>query len=228
MEKCNLYNTCKPEIREKCIPESCPKLFKINMLYSEAGFEPYQRVTPTLIVDECDYEAFGKLAEIRNNIVNFVNDGKNLFIHSRICGNGKTTCAIALVQNYFKRIWPKASIECHALFINVPRYLSALKDAINLGASDYLIRIKENVIKADIVIWDDIATKVASDYDIEQILNVVDARINAGKSNIFTSNLTIEEMKRTVGLRLASRISMSTDIEFKGPDRRNQKGKGII
>lgn len=38
-----------------------------------------------------DVETFKELQDIKNNIVDFVNQGKNLFIYSSSVGNGKTT-----------------------------------------------------------------------------------------------------------------------------------------
>lgn len=216
--QCWLYNNCN---HIHCEDAYCPRAFKLDALYNSAGFEMVQRSHPNFVVDDCDLDKFKQLNDIRKNILNFVNTGSNLFIHSHICGNGKTSWALTLVQAYFDKIWRTASLDCHALFINVPRYLAALKDSINYGPSEYIKLIKTNLASADIVIWDDIATKAASDYDIEQLLSAIDARYSMGKANIFTSNLNIEEMKHTVGLRLASRISSSIDIEFKGIDKRS-------
>ena len=77
--------------------------------------------------------------------------------------------------------------------------------------------------KADIVIWDDVAATKLSDYDIMQLLTILDERIDCGKTNIYTSNITsMRLLESVIGSRLASRIwNNSTIIEFKGKDRRN-------
>src|SRR5574344_1121260 len=41
-----------------------------------------------------------------------------LMVYSTNCGNGKTSWSLRLVQAYFNKIWPKASLTCKALFIN--------------------------------------------------------------------------------------------------------------
>ena len=117
-------------------------------------------------------------------------------------------------------MWLKSSLRCRALFINVPRFLLSLKENIS-ERSDYVAHIKENILTCDIVIWDDIATKQTSIFESEHLYSMIEARIAEGKSNIFTSNLTAEEMHKALGDRLYSRIvNLSQDIELKGSDKR--------
>jgi len=77
---------------------------------------------------------------------------------------------------------------------------------------------------ADVVVWDDIASTKLSDYDIQQLLTLIDARVSEGLSNIYTGNITSHEaLTKAVGDRLASRIwNLSTLVEFKGKDRRDE------
>ena len=128
------------------------------------------------------------------------------------------------MQSYFNRIWATSDLVCKGLFINVPRYLLAIKDDIN-NKNDYANYIKNNVYGADIVIWDDIGTKVATSFEHENLLSIIDYRILNGKSNIYTSNISCNELKEIVGDRLYSRIINNSDtIEFHGKDKRS----GII
>ena len=81
--------------------------------------------------------------------------------------------------------------------------------------------IKENVLTADLVIWDEIGTKEFTQFEHENILNLINARIDAGKSNIYTSNLSVDELRDAVGDRLYSRIILcSNDVPFVGLDKR--------
>lgn len=75
--------------------------------------------------------------------------------------------------------------------------------------------------KADLVIWDDIATKTGSDYEINKLLSLIDGRYAKGKANIYTSNLNSAEINIALGSRLRSRICQaSTDVELQGGDKR--------
>ena len=225
MCNCWLKDNCK---QLHCKDEGgCLILFKLNYLYEQANISEKLRKHVDLRIDAdgTDYKEFIKLKEIQDDIVNFVERGKQLYIHSSIAGNGKTSWSLRLVQAYFKKIWLKTELRCRALFINVPSFLLALKDNIS-NKNDYVRHIKENIFNADLVIWDDIGTKSATQFEHENLLSMIDQRIGSGKCNIFTSNLNDAEMHEALGDRLASRIcNLGINIEFKGGDKRNICGK---
>ena len=161
-----------------------------------------------------------KLSSIEKNIEKFVENGENLYLHSKICGNGKTEWALRLLQSYIGKIWYKSDLRCRVLFISVSRYLLALKDNIS-NTNDYANHINKNVLDADIVVFDDLATKGATTFELEHLLSIVDCRINNNKTNIYTSNASGEELREKIGDRLYSRIvNMSVNIELFGADKR--------
>ena len=134
-----------------------------------------------------------------------------------------TSWALRLCQAYLDQIWIQSKLECRVLFVSVPKLLLSLKDNIS-EKNEYASYIKENVLKADLVVWDDIASKSASEFEAENLFSMIDARIGAGKSNIYTSNLTQSELHECMGDRLASRVcTASLDIEFHGKDKRGIK-----
>lgn len=200
----------------------CLRRYKLNYLYNEALIPLVRRRNETLYLDKdgSDEEAFDFLKEIETNILKYKDEGFNLYIHSTICGNGKTSWALKLVQAYFNKIWAKSPLECRALFINVPQFLLALKDNIN-EKSEYIEHIKENVYKADIVIWDDIGNKSITQFEGDNLLSIIDNRMNNGKCNIYTSNLNDVEFHQFLGDRLSSRIiNSSYEVELNGADKR--------
>lgn len=212
----------KDECNQKDCDTFCMRLFKLDYLYKEALISNQQRKHVALYIDAdgTDESVFIKLKNIEENIEDFIAQGKNLYIHSTNTGNGKTSWALRFIQAYFNKTWLKSSLRCKALFINVPRLLLALKENIS-DKSDYVTHIKSNIITADIIIWDDIATKQTTTFESEHLYSMIEARIAEGKSNIFTSNLTAEEMHNSLGDRLYSRIvNLSQDIELKGADKR--------
>lgn len=204
----------------------CLKLFKLDKLYTLALVPINMRTHQVLSLDAdgTDRTEFVWLREYESNIISNIADGKNLYIHSSTCGNGKTAWAIRLLQRYLEGIWWKSDIECKALFISVPRYLLALKDNIS-NENDYASHIQKYVLNADLVVWDDIATKTATPFEAENLLSIIDARMNNGKANIFTSNLSVSDMTDCMGPRITSRIvNFSTNIEFHGKDKRALRG----
>lgn len=220
---CNLYkdNTCPHE------NDFCMRQYKIDYLLDQALLSSAQKQRKALLLDvnKRDLEAFSELNTIKNNIVSFTNNGNNIYIYSKIPGNGKTSWAIKLIQAYVYKIWPESKLTCRVLFINVPKFLIALKASIS-NQSDYIDHINKYVNSADIVIWDDIGTKVATEFEHEHLLSLIDSRLLDNKSNIFTSNIIPNDLSGFVGDRLASRIiNTSKTVEFLGADKRGLRVK---
>lgn len=200
----------------------CYRFYKLDYLYNNAFVSMQQRKHLDLRVDAdgSDIEAFSQLKKIENDIENFIAEGKGLYIYSNQAGCGKTSWCLRLLQAFFNKIWIKSKLECRGLFINVPRLLLALKENLS-EKSDYIEHIKENILTADIVIWDDIGTKVITSFESENLLSMIDARISLGKSNFFTSNLSEQELHESLGDRLYSRIVGSSNVfKFVGSDKR--------
>lgn len=219
MSTCFLRGICNGK---DCDKDFCLRKYKMDSLYSAALMTESQKKHIALRVDEdgTDLEQFKQLAAIEQDIVNFVNSGKNLYLHSANCGNGKSSWSIRLVQAYFNKIWVRSEPKCRALFISVPRFLLALKESIS-NRSPYIDYIKENVLDADLVIWDDISHHTSTDYEITNLLSLIETRLCNGKSNIYTSNCRPQVLASCLEARLASRIAnLSTVIELCGSDKR--------
>ena len=220
MSTCFLREVCNGK---DCQSDFCLRKYKMDSLYSAALMTDSQKKHIILRVDEdgTDLEQFKQLAAIEQNIMSFVSEGKNLYLHSANCGNGKSSWSLRLTEAFFNKIWARTEVKCRALFISVPRFLLALKDNIS-SKNSYVEYIKENVLDADLVIWDDIAAKMGSEFELTHLLNIIDNRLALGKSNIYTSNLNRQQLYIALGERLTSRIAnMSIDIELFGSDKRN-------
>ena len=200
----------------------CVKNFKMTKLYDMSLLSDKQRIHMDLHIDAdgTDKEEFSMLKQFEEHIQEFVNSGRNLYLYSNNCGNGKTSWAIRLLQSYLNKIWYTSSTECRVLFISVPKFFIKLKD--NIGqANDYIGHIKKYVTDCDLVVWDDIGTKVGTEFEVENLLNIINNRIDNGKSNIYTSNIAPEELNNCLGARLYSRVvNMSSVIQLKGKDKR--------
>ena len=222
MSTCYLKEVCNGK---DCQADFCLRKYKMDSLYSAALMSESQKKRIALKVDEdgTDLEQFKQLAMIEQDIISFINEGKNLYLHSANCGNGKSSWSLRLAQAYLNKIWARSEVKCRVLFISVPRYLLAIKDNIS-NKNTYAEYIKENVLEADLVIFDDIAAKMGSEFELTHLLNIIDNRISLGKSNIYTSNLNRQQLYNALGERLTSRVAnMSIDIELSGSDKRNLK-----
>lgn len=211
---CPLYSKCG-----ECNP-SCLRYVKMHYLVTNSLLTEKQQTPKKLFPQQVDIDAFRHLNDIKNNIVSWVEDGKNLMIWSSINGNGKTAFSVKLLLSYLANIWVSSDFQTRGLFINVARMLTGLKDSISID-SEYINHIKDNVLQADLVVWDDIGIKNLTGYEHDYLYTYINNRIDNGKANIFTSNLTTEMLREAVGDRLYSRIVNGSDVvEFKGADRR--------
>ena len=206
-----------------CDKDFCMKKYRLDLLYNNSLLTEDVKQVKKLFIDAdgTDYNQFQQLAQLERSIVEFVKSGENLYLHSYICGNGKTSWAIRLLTSYINKIWPKSTLGCQALYVEVSKYLQGLKDKIS-GIHDPKIDfITQNIMEADLVVWDDIAAKGGTEFELNHLLNIINARMMQKKSNIFTTNLGKNEILKALGERLASRIcNNSIEIELQGTDKR--------
>lgn len=200
----------------------CLRRFKLDYLYTQSllSYEQRQRVSLRLDSSLLDKKAFDRLRDIELQIVDFVGKGENLYLWSSMTGNGKTAWAVRLIQAYFNKIWPSSNLTCRALFINVPKFFLSLKDSLS-EKNDYITQIKTNVLNADLVVWDEVALKTLTPFEMENLLSLINNRIELGKANIYTSNISPEGLLELVGDRLYSRIINRSEVwEFREGDKR--------
>lgn len=213
-QKCWYKEVC---LYRKC--SGCIRFTEMNYLMQHSGIpDAKQKPIDLVPMTDADKKTFSTLNKIKNNIVDFVDNGSNLYIASKSTGNGKTSWSIKLVLKFFDSIWAGNGLRVRALFIHVPTFLIKLKDFKNPIDAEY----KHNIENCDLVVWDDIASTELSNYDYSQLLTYLDARVLAEKSNIFTGNITDKnQLNKMLGERLASRIfSTSQVIILHGKDMR--------
>ena len=225
--ECIYKSSCKKkdcDIWQDITNNFCMRYFKIDKILDNALLSQKQRKDIKLVLDsdKSDYESYATLNKFKESIMNNIEDNVNLYIYSEITGNGKTSWAIKLLTEYVKKNWINIQINSRpVLFINVPQYLLELKLNIR-SQSEYVQIVQDNFLKADLIVWDDIGTKTASDFELEYLLSMIDNRQRLEqKIDIYTSNIIPTELQKYVGDRLASRIlNTSQLIEFKGQDKR--------
>ena len=212
-EVCPLVNTCE------CVSQ-CIKYKKMDYLANMALLTKKQQHPIKLYVEDIDEQAYERLNEIKMNARTFVENSGNLLIFSKTVGNGKTGWSLKILMNYFNQIWASTDFTCRGLFINVPRFLNELKENIR-ESSEYIEHIKENILDADLVVWDEVGLKDLTTYEHDYLFSYINARLDNGKSNIFTSNLDTNELEQALGVRLFSRVVNTSEcIELKGSDKR--------
>lgn len=221
MGKSDIIDCVFKEFCKQDCSSACMRYLEFNYLLKSSSIPKVKQKVNRLTPDSCDVLSFEILARIRDNIVQFVNEGHNLYIYSDICGNGKTTWAIKLMLQYFNEIWAGNGFIRRGLFINTPTFLSTCKFTISNPDKSF-DELREDLTKVDLVIFDDIASTKLSEYDYNTLLNYIDQRVLNERATIYTGNVQPKNMQNYLGNRLASRIcnSNSTCIELKGRDMR--------
>ena len=185
--------------------DTCIRYMEMKFLMDNSGIPKPQQMPLKLIpTNESDRQIFIRLNSIKKDIVNWVEQGNNVYIASKSAGVAKTSWALKLMLKYFDEIWSGNGFRIRGLFIHTPTFLTQLKNFQNPLSDEY----KKNIMNTDLVIWDDIvASDKTSDYDYTQLLMYIDNRLLNKKSNIYTSNITSKkELEQILGNRLTSRI----------------------
>jgi DNA replication protein DnaC len=184
------------------LPKNMWKPIKID----ESGLSPDVSETLNTITQDCMF---------------FVKSGFNLYLYGDT-GVGKTSWAVKIMNNYFAAIAERNDFTPRGLYISVPSFLRDFKLYLNYQSPNWLELL--NTLKTcDLVIWDDIFQTDTTKYESQIVYSYINDRQFAGKSNIFTSNLSPEQVSM-VDARLHSRICEGSDcLEITGLDMRYQK-----
>ena len=224
---CYLINNCKKYSIGACPvnkDDFCIRKFKEDKLFDLAMIDELSRNSINFFTYNEDPESeknlFKRVLDISRDIKSNVEQGKNFYLYSDRCGNGKTASALLFCKSYIDSIWIESDISCRVLFINVPRFLLELKANIS-QKSDYIAYINSNVFTADLVVWDDIGSKLGTEFEIENMLSIINNRLDFHKSNVYTSNILPDQLESVIGPRLSSRIvGLSELLRFDGYDKR--------
>ena len=210
---CNVY-------QPNCY-KTCHRYLEMHYLISNCGMKNASKYIKPIIPENCDIDAYTSLQEIKDNIVPFVEQGRDLYIASKNFGNGKTTWALKLMYKYFDEIWCGNGFTVRGYFIHVPTFLNKLRTFSYRQTEEY--HLLDNVLtNCDLVIWDDISAMELNPNEQNNLLIYIDQRNLKDKSNIYTGNLLNGDLEKAVGSKLSNRIwENSTIVELRGIRRIN-------
>lgn len=231
-DNCWYRQFCKNVDSDKC-NDVCISFYVMKHLLDSSGIPQNLYGQINLQPDAIDIPSFIQLKNIKTNIEHFISSGKSLYIWSKNTGNGKTSWAIKLLKSYFHAVHFENGLKPRGFFIHTPSYLLDCKHRFTENNSmDYrMVQITNefnedlltmtNLLNIDVIVWDELGGNKFSQYDYMNILSIIDQRCLRGKSNIFTSNYSLDELQDSMGERLTSRINKDLlTIELKGDDRR--------
>lgn len=129
------------------------------------------------------------------------------------CGTGKTFTACVIGNELLEKGYTVYSISFAKMFQKVSGY-----------SSEQEAELMEKVRTVDLLILDDLGTERTTEFANEKVYAVIDARYRSGKPTIFTTNMTLTQMKEAVDVRqkrLYDRIFQTCfPLQFNGDSRR--------
>lgn len=103
----------------------------------------------------------------------------------------------------------------------VNQYLRRLRPE---GSPDPVWKIRDEAWGAELWVGDDLGAEVADElsrFAKEEMADMLDHRLEAGLRQVYTTNLSAEQLEAAVGDRMWSRLQEeATLVRFTGPDRR--------
>ena len=218
--KCWYKDVCTADCNSSCL-----RYLEMKYLMDNSGIPENKQTPIQLYVSDIDRDAYLRLNDIKLDISNFVESGKNLYVASNKTGNGKTSWALKLLLKYFDEVWAGNGFRVRGLFVHVPTLLLQLKNFQEPLSQEY----RNNLYNADLVVFDDLGGIKLSAYDYANLLAIIDNRLLNQKSCIFTANhATAQELDDAVGVKIGSRIyHLSEVIILRGEGMRHGSASDI-
>ena len=122
--------------------------------------------------------------------------GRGLWLQGDV-GTGKTTLAMLVSK---AALTAGRSVAIYSL----PRLLNLLREAMDSeeGKLDFLDRLTD----VDLLHIDDLGAEYRTDWVLEQLYSIVNARYEAQRAIVATTNLMPDELSERLGARTVSRL----------------------
>lgn len=178
------------------------------------------------------------LAKYRATFDELGHEIKSLYLHSIAPGTGKTTTAVAVLNEFliahviqaFKQSTRPATLpayfvdvnELQTLFNKFNRPRVPEKEAAKAASKYYAILDKGE--QATFAVLDDVGVRTATEAFRSDIHTLINERVTAKKPTVYTSNIAPEQLANVFDERLADRImDQCLPLHFEGDSNRGMR-----
>ena len=214
------YKECwfKDNCNKEC-NMACGTFNEFKYLLDNSNIPEMYKEPKKLYPETVDLEAFKTLANIKNDIENFVDNNRQLYLWSKNTGNGKSNFICKILLTYLALI-----ATGNGFNLDNGVYFCYLPDLVTLTTS-FENKDRDKILNAimtrKLVVLDDVgASVVNSSFVATNLSQIIDTRYRNNLATLYTSNLSEDELTNHYGSRIADRILSDISIELKGQGRR--------
>jgi DNA replication protein DnaC len=174
--------------------------------YRDVAFDrqPVTDIEPRAVVDA--------VRRFTGRIDAHLDAGRGLWLVGPV-GTGKTTLAMLVSKAALKA---GRSVAIYSL----PRLLNEIRDAAHRAERSH-VELLDRLTEVDLLHVDDVGAERTTDWVLEELYSIVNARYEDERSMVITTNLDYDELSEQVSPRTASRLAeMCDQLPLHGADRR--------
>jgi len=128
-------------------------------------------------------------------------------------GVGKTHLAVALCKTLLMK-------GAHCIFVD---FRDSMREYTSYPNQDRREDYLHYLGSAEVLIWDDFASRSLSDWEEDFLYRLIDKRYREGATTVLTTVHQGESLERVIGVRLRSRLyEMCREVEITAPDYRSK------
>lgn len=215
-DKCNAYISIMSRFNNTDVQRDYRNIFIDNSVARESQLKIYR------LLDEY-IKTFNK-TNVRI---------KNLYLYSANAGTGKTTTAVAILNEYVRRRFmyyvsnKKNVSETLALFLDINEFQTEYNLSSMSNDSDSMNDIKDMIIRyseVEFLVIDDVGVRSSTDSFRALVHSIINSRVTNALPTVFTSNVRLDELNLVFDERLQDRIKdQCLVLNFEGESKRGRR-----